>query len=59
MRPGAKYVVNVLTRAERGFTARTVRNVGVAGAMNARRRSDAARVQVAPAFGGVGGGVTG
>jgi uncharacterized repeat protein (TIGR01451 family) len=59
MRPGAKYVVHVLTRAERGFTARTVRNVGVAGAMNARRRSDAARVQVAPAFGGVGGGVTG
>jgi hypothetical protein len=49
----------VLTRAERSFNARTVRNIGVAGAMNARRRSDAARVGVAPAFGGVGGGVTG
>ena len=59
MRPGAKYVVHVLARAERSFDARTVRNVGVAGAMNARRRSNAARVQVAPAFGGVGGGVTG
>jgi uncharacterized repeat protein (TIGR01451 family) len=56
---GAKRVVHVMTRAERGFAARTVRNVGVAGAMNARRRAGAARVQVAPAFGGAGGGVTG
>jgi large repetitive protein len=59
MRPNAKRVVKVMTRAERGFAARRVRNVGVAGAMNARRRAGAARVQVAPAFGGAGGGVTG
>jgi uncharacterized repeat protein (TIGR01451 family) len=59
MGSGAKRVVHVITRAERGFSARSVRNVAVAAAMNARRQSDAARVQVAPAFGGVGGGVTG
>jgi uncharacterized repeat protein (TIGR01451 family)/fimbrial isopeptide formation D2 family protein len=56
---GAKRTLHVSARAERGFRVRHVRNVAVATAGNAARRTDAARVQVDPAFGGDDGGVTG
>jgi uncharacterized repeat protein (TIGR01451 family) len=57
--PNSRHTMRVMTRAERGFRIRRVRNVAVAEARNAAKRSDAARVRVDPAFGGVGGGVTG
>ncbi len=49
----------VTARGERGFSVRRVRNVAVATAPNARRRTARARVQIDPAFGGASGGVTG
>jgi uncharacterized repeat protein (TIGR01451 family) len=57
--PNSKHTVHVVTRAERGFSIRNVRNVAVARASNAARRTDGARVRVKPAFGGDDGGVTG
>ena len=56
---GARRTFTVVARAERGFEVRRVRNVAVAGARNAARRTAGARVRIAPAFGGAGGGVTG
>jgi uncharacterized repeat protein (TIGR01451 family)/fimbrial isopeptide formation D2 family protein len=57
--PNSKHRLRVVARAERGFSVRNVRNVAVATARNAARRTDGARVRVAPAFGGANGGVTG
>jgi large repetitive protein len=57
--PGARRTLRIVTRAERGFSVRRVRNVAVARARNATRRAAAARVRIDPAFGGDGGGVTG
>jgi uncharacterized repeat protein (TIGR01451 family) len=51
--------LKVVARAERGFRVKHVRNVAVATAGNAARRTDRARVRIDPAFGGAGGGVTG
>ncbi|HEX2071414.1 MAG TPA: isopeptide-forming domain-containing fimbrial protein [Thermoleophilaceae bacterium] len=56
---GARRTLRVVTRAERGFVVRRVRNVAVGRARNAVRRTAGARVRVDPAFGGSGGGVTG
>jgi len=57
--PSSKHTLRVVARAERGFSVRNVRNVAVATAGNAARRTDGARVRVEPAFGGDDGGVTG
>jgi uncharacterized repeat protein (TIGR01451 family) len=57
--PNSSRTVKVMTRAERGFRLRRVRNVATARAHNAARRAAAARVGIRPAFGGLGGGVTG
>ncbi len=57
--PGARRTIHLTARAERGFDVRRVRNVAVASARNAARRSAAAPVRIDPAFGGAGGGVTG
>jgi uncharacterized repeat protein (TIGR01451 family) len=57
--PHSRHTMRVMARAERGFRVKRVRNVAVAKARNAPKRSDGARVRVEPAFGGVGGGVTG
>jgi large repetitive protein len=56
---GARRTFTVVARAERGFEVRRIRNVAVARARNAARRTAGARVRIAPAFGGAGGGVTG
>jgi uncharacterized repeat protein (TIGR01451 family)/fimbrial isopeptide formation D2 family protein len=57
--PRSRRTMRVVARAERGFSVRRVRNVALARARNAARRSAAAPVRVDPAFGGSGGGVTG
>jgi uncharacterized repeat protein (TIGR01451 family) len=57
--PNSSRTLKILTRAERGFRIRRVRNVAVAQARNAAKRAAAARVGIMPAFGGLGGGVTG
>jgi uncharacterized repeat protein (TIGR01451 family) len=57
--PNSKRAMRVMVRAERGFRSRRVRNVAVASARNAAKRAAAARVRIRPAFGGLGGGVTG
>ena len=57
--PRSKRTLRIVARAERGFGVRHVRNVAVATAGNAARRTDGARVRVDPAFGGANGGVTG
>ena len=57
--PNSSRTVKIMTRAERSFRIRRVRNVAVAQARNAAKRAAAARVGIMPAFGGLGGGVTG
>ena len=57
--PNSGRTLRIMTRAERSFRARRVRNVAVARARNAAKRAAAARVGIRPAFGGPGGGVTG
>jgi uncharacterized repeat protein (TIGR01451 family) len=56
---GARRTFTIVARAERGFQVRRIRNVATATARNAARRQAGARVRVDPAFGGLGGGVTG
>jgi uncharacterized repeat protein (TIGR01451 family) len=57
--PNSSRTLKIMTRAERSFRIRRVRNVAVARARNAAKRAAAARVGIMPAFGGLGGGVTG